>query len=256
MDQTTIQKLAAATAAFYERHAGSFAASRTQSWHGWQQLIAGIQAAVQRKPVHFLDLGCGNGRFLTFLEREVVMHEKTTAFTYTGIDSSAALLKEADAVQTTHAATFQQRDILTELLAGTFFTTFHDFHASYISVYGVMHHIPSQELRRQLLSDLAQIISPDGTCVISFWQFEQFLTKESCLANPTQLALSESDLEPGDYLLGWHGDVTAPRYCHNFSDSEALELARATGWNVVSHFHADGKEDKANLYLVLTPQQR
>jgi SAM-dependent methyltransferase len=67
------------------------------------------------------------------------------------------------------------------------------------------------------------------------------------------LVLRPSDLEQGDYLLGWKNLPGQYRYCHHFSDEEIdwLIAELSSSARVVASFCADGKTDNLNHYVVL-----
>lgn len=68
-----------------------------------------------------------------------------------------------------------------------------------------------------------------------------------------QLRFDASQLEEGDFFLGWKDTPGQYRYCHNFTEHEIDELVSLVGneAKVVSRFIADGRTNNLNSYLIL-----
>ena len=70
---------------------------------------------------------------------------------------------------------------------------------------------------------------------------------------PHNACLDITQLEKGDYFLGWKDTTHSFRYCHNFTEEEIDELANAVKSKAtpIARFLADGRSDNLNSYLVL-----
>ncbi len=70
---------------------------------------------------------------------------------------------------------------------------------------------------------------------------------------PHNACLDITQLEKGDYFLGWKDTTHSFRYCHNFTEEEINELANAVKSKAtpIARFLADGRSDNLNSYLVL-----
>jgi hypothetical protein len=64
------------------------------------------------------------------------------------------------------------------------------------------------------------------------------------------IGLSESDVDPGDYLLDWRQGGQGVRYVHHFSQAELEELAEAAGYEVIESYLSDGENGRLGLYQV------
>lgn len=256
MDQATVQKLTQMNTIFYNKHGESFDASRSQPWQGWQLLEKTFAQLLNKNELNVLDLGCGNGRFFSFLQELITANHSSTRLKYHGLDSNAFLLEQAAKrlAQTEHR--LQNIDIVSELQQNTLIEKLNGQQYDLIVGFGLMHHIPSQELRVTFLQQLLACTQANGATILSFWQFAERITKNTTTIDPTLFALKKEQLEYSDFLLGWHNDTKSPRYCHSFSTEEAAELVKQAGWKVNQSLLADGKNNSANLYLVLSPQQR
>jgi hypothetical protein len=64
--------------------------------------------------------------------------------------------------------------------------------------------------------------------------------------------LDETQVEPGDFLLGWErGGRRGLRYVHVIDEAEARALAEAAGLQVVEVFEADGVSGDLAQYVQL-----
>lgn len=249
MDAETLRALKRVNQEFYERHALAFSASRRGPWRGWRRVV---EVLVERRPdldaPRVLDAGCGNGRFA-----ELLAARFGPALSYLGVDASAALLEEAARRSLPQGtAAFLRLDMLEgeerRALAGREFNL--------IAAFGLLHHVPGQETRAQLLAALAGLLARRGLLALSFWDFaraerlRQRIVPWSRLAARGGPDLDPAMLEPGDHLLAFGRGEEALRYCHVASPTEQRELVAALPLAVVADFRADGREGSLNRYVV------
>ena len=249
MKPRTRRQLHALSIAFYEAQAEAFDASRIDlPWPGW----ARVARAMPHGELRVLDIGCGNGRFARFL------HEAGLHFDYTGVDANATLLGAArDRVGPSLEGRWQflEQDFLAsrepghELPRGPF---------ELVALMGVLHHVPSAELRLGLLRAAAARLAPGGLLALTAWQFatrERFERRRvdwSTLPPILGAAIEQSDLEPGDCLLRFGEDPKAPpRYCHQIADAELERWPDALGLRLIEDFRADGAQGDLNRYALL-----
>lgn len=251
MEDQTITQLNNLTQEFYTQVSTSFSQTRQTQWQGWQQLAPYIQKQAETDDFTLLDLGCGNGRFLTF-----VCESGLSNFTYVGTDTNQSLLREAQQVLTVHKLNGKllELDIITALteknlhqLLKVTETTNYDLIVSF----GVLHHIPSAQLRIQLVKQLLELLKTQGIAIISLWRFNDFARYQTKKLDPNQFGVSPDSLEPNDFLLGWKDRTDIARYCHSFTQEEVTQLLDELPAELVTSFTADGKEGGANIYLVL-----
>jgi SAM-dependent methyltransferase len=236
MDDAMAQRLNDLNRRFYQTVAADFDRSRAAGWPGWARLLPHLPAA---RPLRVLDAGCGNGRLALFLANAGV------ALDYTGLDSSPALLAAAARALEAHPtvkATWIEADFILEpaaLLAGPF---------DLVALFGVLHHVPGAQRRRDLIAALARRTAPGGVLAFTAWRFaEHARFRERIMPPPADLAL-----EPHDYLLDWRaGAAPALRYCHYADDAELDALTQASGLARIDAFRADGDTGDLNAYRVL-----
>lgn len=239
MNEETIHYLNDLNRDFYAQIAGEFDQTRATAWQGWTQLPPYLPPA----PFRALDVGCGNARFATFLAQNY----PNQAFSYDGIDNSAALLERAQIALDAHpqiTATLTLQDIVEQPLASGAYDL--------VVAFGVLHHIPSYRQRQNFVRMLADQLAPNGVLIYTEWRFYEF---ERFKAR-TVSAPSNVQLEAGDYLLNW-GRKTARegdplRYCHYVDDAESSALIEASTLKLITTFRADGHQGATNNYVVLT----
>ena len=196
-----------------------------------------------------LDLGCGNGRFLSFLAA------RGWSGAYTGADSSETLLDIAR--QTTRGAPgIEARFQLTDLLAPGWAAQFGNRPADAIVCLAVLHHIPGKANRERFVSDCAALLAPGGRLIVSTWQFMESKRLRTRLLPWEAIGLQQEELEPGDYLLGWGQGMAGRRYCASIGEADLADLAAAAGLIPVSTFFADGLEGNLNLYVIFASPTR
>lgn len=227
---------------FYRQFAGEFSSTRGSYWQGWNR-IRGLHAGSR-----ILDLGCGNGRFCSFVEEAASGSQRK----YVGTDQSLALL--AGAKMRYPEACFVCHDLLTATPSALFEPESFDL----VVAFGVMHHIPGFSERCKMLQNAGGLLRSGGALICTFWQFEldpRFdARRQDWNASPVEIDTDE--LETGDHLLRWGGsaDPAAVRYCHFTSHDEVLRLADASGMRLDEVFFDDGKTRKLNLYGTFSRQ--
>ena len=235
MQASTAHKLLELNRRFYFYFGASFSATRQRLQPGVRKIIAGL-AGTER----ILDLGCGNGE----LARSLAQNEFQG--TYLGLDFSLPLLGDARSQPEGFPVAFGEADLTDSnwdqsLLPAQF---------SLITAFAVLHHIPSTEMRLDLLRKARNLLAPAGKFLHSNWQF---LNSEKLKARiqPWEAAgLSAADMDDADYLLDWRAGGAGLRYAHHFSAQELGELALASGFRVLESFFSDGEGGRLGLYQV------
>jgi tRNA (uracil-5-)-methyltransferase TRM9 len=239
MDEEIVEKLLALNREFYAAFAKPFAASRSLSDPALTSILPHIP---QRARV--LDVGCGNGRLALLLDRE------RPGATYLGVDAVPALIEVArvrgDRLANV-AAEFRVADISrpgwSELLSAMSFDR--------VVALAVLHHIPSFDLRLQVVRESARLLEPGGRLILSTWQFLDNVRLRRKIADWAELGVAEEALEPGDYLLDWRRGGRGLRYCHLVDEAEVERLAAESGFCVRETFRAGGREGDLSLFAVL-----
>ena len=271
MDESTVADLLALNREFYAAFADQFAGSRTLSDPALTSILPHIPTTAK-----VLDVGCGNGRLALLLDKE------RPAATYVGVDAVPELIAVArrqtegltsvstgfhlvDIVQTGWAERLFRRrgaeyteesSIPTEKprdLCGT-----KDLCALGVSAVlfdnvvclAVLHHIPGEALRIQLLRQMHDLLAADGRLTLSNWNFPQSPRLQKRVLTWTKIGIEETDVDPGDALLDWKRGGLGLRYVHHFSEAELDELAGITGFRLVDTFYSDGEGGRLGHYQI------
>jgi 2-polyprenyl-3-methyl-5-hydroxy-6-metoxy-1,4-benzoquinol methylase len=124
-----------------------------------------------------------------------------------------------------------------------------------VTAFAVLHHIPSAELRLDLLRVVYRLLKTDGMFVHSNWQFLNSERLKTRIQPWETISLAGSDVEMGDYLLDWRSGGQGLRYVHHFTEQELADHASSAGFNVVKTFYSDGEGGRLGLYQVWRPAE-
>ena len=244
MDSSTAARLINLNQDFYTRFGDSFSATRHRLQPGVHRVIEMLQGDES-----ILDLGCGNGELARELAKRGHRGE------YLGVDFSLPLLREADSqlegVAGAPTARFIEAD-LTKLSVTSERLPVGE-HWSLVTAFAVLHHIPSHELRLNILKTVHKLLNPDGRFIHSNWQF---LNSEKLKARiqPWETAtLSQSEVDAGDYLLDWRDAGVGLRYVHHFDENELETLAKASDFRITDTFYSDGEGGRLSMYQIWEP---
>ncbi|MEF8906613.1 MAG: class I SAM-dependent methyltransferase [Haloarculaceae archaeon] len=171
----------------YDTIAAHFAETRHHAWPESREFLDGRNGAIG------LDIGCGNGRNTELLADRVDR--------VLGLDISRGLLGEARSrvgevmLLQGDAARLPVIDDRVDL-------------ALYIAT---LHHLPDRETRRQSLGELARVLAPDGTGLVSAWS----TAHERFDASP-------DDPVGFDTTVDWTlpDGETVPRFYHIYAPAE------------------------------------
>ena len=234
MNPTTLSRLLELNREFYQTFAIPFSATRQRIQPGVLRILEAISPKDD-----LLDLGCGNGELAHELAR--CGH----AGSYTGLDFSPTLLERASINQPPNFH-FIQADLSCPdwdaAIAGNLYDA--------VLLFAVLHHLPGIELRLQVLRKVKPLLAPDGRFIHSEWQFLNSPRLVSRIQPWEAIGLSQSDVDPGDYLLDWRQGGQGLRYVHHFSEDELRGLAEAAVFEVIESFLSDGENGRLGLYQV------
>ena len=221
---------------FYTRFGDSFSATRQRIQPGVRrvlEMLGGDQA--------ILDLGCGNGE----LARELA--KRGHRGSYLGVDFSVPLLREAKPQPQVSSAKFLEID-LTQLSKTNSLLERGPWDV--ITAFAVLHHIPSTQIRLDILRTVHDLLTENGKFILSNWQFLNSEKLRARIQPWTAAAIQQSDVDTGDYLLDWRSGGAGLRYVHHFSEAELSALAQQTGFVIQETFYSDGIGGDLGLYQV------
>ena len=241
MDDETIHRLVRLNREFYASFSGEFSATRS----GEHLNIEPFRKYLAND-IRLLDAGCGNGRLALALERAGF------ALDYVGVDGSAELIALAEkncAALQSICARFRVADLTMPRWSQTLQDA---FLFDIIVSLAVLHHIPSFDLRVQVLREIHALLKQGVILVMSNWQFLNNERLRKKIVPWKKLEIGDWKLEPNDYLLDWKRGGVGYRYVHWIDENEASELASASGFQIVEQCYAD---KDLNLYSILQSQE-
>lgn len=220
---------------FYTRFGDSFSATRHRIQPGVRRVLESLQG-----DENILDLGCGNGWFA----RELA--DRGHLGSYLGVDFSLPLLRDAESQAEGFSATFKQFDLMN--LSAYSDQLLESGQLSLVTAFAVLHHIPSREIRMNILQTVHELLKLDGLFIHSNWQFLNSERLTSRIQDWSKAGLSTGDVDPNDYLLDWRSGGEGLRYVHHYDEAELQELADATNFQVKDVFYSDGETGNLGLY--------
>lgn len=213
----------------YEKIASDF--SHTRGWF-WPELSFICDLIPDN--THILDIGCGNGRFLTTLEGKNIY--------YTGIDFSKGLISVAN-------ERYSDRPNTEFLIGDALALSFHDKSFDTTVSFAVLHHIPSRAYRIQFLREASRVTKPGGMIIITAWNVWR--------AKPAVVILSAlkklfflTHLDFGDTMLDFNNEKNA-RFAHAFTSSELRSLAREAGLTIERLEKIRRPSGEENFFMIL-----
>ena len=234
MESIIAQQLLDLDRRFYTEYGHDFSATRERLQTGVLRVIESL-----RGDESILDLGCGNGELARTLSRRG--HHGS----YLGLDFSLPLLDEAEREDFAFPVQFMQADLVSDdwehvIARNDMFDIVFSF--------AVLHHIPSLELRLQIIQKIDEHLKPDGMFIHSNWQFLNSPRLKARIQPWESIGLQGSEVDANDYLLDWKRGGKGLRYVHHFDESELNDLAKASGFEIIETFYSDGENKKLSIY--------
>jgi 2-polyprenyl-3-methyl-5-hydroxy-6-metoxy-1,4-benzoquinol methylase len=217
---------------FYQSLAGPFGQTRARLQPGVLRAMRGLGlgAAV-------LDLGCGPGTLAQELARRG--HHGG----YLGVDASEALLAQAMARALPPEFRFLHADITQPNWLDDVSRGF-----DVIFAFAVLHHIPREVRRLQLVRHLRSLLRVGGAVTLSTWDFLASERMRDRIQPWERVGLTAQDVDPGDHLIDWRRGGTGLRYVHHFDEDELRRLAAEAGFEVREVWRSDGEGGRLGLY--------
>lgn len=237
MHADTAASLIAINRQFYTRFGEAFSATRHRLQPGVRRVLDTLEGDES-----ILDLGCGNGE----LARELAKRDHRGP--YLGVDFSPPLLREAEAQPERFSAKFMQFDLTTLTPSNNLLTATGSW--SRIIAFAVLHHIPSDQIRLDILRGVHGLLREDGKFILSNWQFLNSEKLKARIQAWESVGIRKSDVDEGDYLLDWRSGGEGLRYVHHFTEAELFKLAQESGFSIKETFFSDGEGGNLSLYQV------
>ncbi len=196
----------------YNQIAPEFSDTRKFPWKDFE-----LFKTYYNKNSEVLDLGCGNGRLLTFLKEEGYK-------SYTGLDQSKELLKQAK--KTWPKENFVQADMSDPL----------PFKKKFDAIFAIasFHHLPARE-QLDVLKHWKKHLKPGGMLFMTNWNLHQ---KKYLV--PFLLSFIVPTYGARGVLVSWQNKVR--RYYFAFTKKRLSRLLAQAGFeNLFNDYVSDGK---------------
>jgi tRNA (uracil-5-)-methyltransferase TRM9 len=242
------RKLINLNKAFYDNISQHWNNDPNYYWRGWYNLLPYLQSKIETKgAIRILDLGCGNGRFLSFLEANFANYNNIS---YTGIDN-ADFKKIDKSLYPNISSDFLDRDLLEVdwRLEGKY---------DIVVAFGIIHHIPGERLLISFFNNLQKVLETDGLSVVTTWQYMRLeRLQKRLIVGPERVELlknldiGENELRMGDNFLDWIKGNYGIRFSHYFEEAEVRRILPNFDLTVLEVFLEDDRERNRNQYFVL-----
>ncbi len=185
-----------------------------------------------------LDLGCGNGRLVDFLEKEASTWNQKTYY-YVGVDSSKNLLMEAKRKHPGH--TFKHGDMLEIPIK--------EKTVDVLFCIRAFHHLPTVKSRLKALKEMKRVLKPQGVLILTVWNLWQKKYVWQLAKALMRSIVTLGSYGPGDTFIHW-GKEKRPRYYRAFRRKELAKLFIESGWNILELSKTDPRT-KAHDFIVI-----
>lgn len=197
-----------------------------KEWNEKRSQVRPLRALILKRipaRARVLDVGCGNGIVYEFLAQKSIA--------YTGVDMSGKLIaiarRRAKAVHGKSSCVFK--------VASALRLPFKDASFTHVLCMAVLHHIPGQEARARVMSELYRVLKPGGEVQVTVWNLfsdyaeEKFHIVEQCKAASTV------GYDANDVHVPWRATANkvVERYMHAFTRDELYALAKAAGFKKI-----------------------
>lgn len=187
----------------YDRIAHQFDKTRHSQWKCVKSYLESFKHRLaDANDFSILDVGCGNGKYVGIIED----------VDYYGLDSCAKLLQIA-----TSKANEIEYKRFHPVQANATSIPFQNAAFDVIISIACLHHIYKQEDRIKYMKEIARVLKPQQTCMITVWAREQEI--------PT--TWRETAPNTNDFMIPWFDksqNVYLDRYYHLFTYDECVSL--------------------------------
>lgn len=237
---------------FYDNQSDTFSSTRQRHWPEFDYILEAIQThCADKTSLNILELWCGDGRLLTYLENNL-----SQKITYTGIDISYNLLQLADKKHPHAKRIHKDMTVYLQNIASQEFDV----------IVGVasFHHLPTSAHRTIAASGIYSGLAYEWVCILtnrcySTWFKNKF--KKEILEARVKAGISLGYYDPDDIMVprkNSNQKLISKRLYHIFSQKELSKLFSIAGFGKIDHFYVDNtgkktshEEDWRNLITVM-----
>lgn len=230
MTQETAEKIMRITHDSYEKIAQEFSATRSFLWTDFEWVRPYL-----KQEIRVLDIGCGNGRFFTAVEKFTLK--------YTGIDISESLIQEA---KKKFQSEPRNPQFFTADICSPDFPSLVEKDYDTVCMSAVLNHLPTPELRTRALQNSWKVLAPKGILFITNWNLWQLTIKKKSIWKyalerfkmsssefEKKFLIQKKELSWRDLLTSWRGgDKQETLYYYSFLLSELKGLLKKSGFTI------------------------
>ena len=202
----------------YNKISDNFNITRKYSWEEFNEFKKYF-SKIKNKKIKILDIGCGNGRLINFLD------ELNLNYEYFGIDNSVEQIKNAK-------KNFINKKNINFLEADILNIPFNNNEFDFIFCIATFHHLPSIENKNNALRETRRVLRDGGLIFMTNWN----LFQKKYLANTIRY-LKHS-------FIPWknnNGEVLANRYYYAFTKKELENIFEKNNFEILENNFSESK---------------
>lgn len=169
-----------------------------------------------------IDLGCGNGRLVPYLQS--ISKKWGKKYDYTGIDNNKTLINISKQRYSDHK--FIIGDQLKIPLGNDRADTILNIRA--------FHHIPSKKIRKHVMEEMNRVLKQNGFIIISVWNLWQKKYIKHLIFGLLRCIITFGRYDYNDFFIPW--GQSEKRYYHAFTKNELENLVKEAGFDQLE-FH-------------------
>lgn len=240
MDKKYAKELLEKVKKDYCQIAENFSATRGRMWEELNVLVGEYVKDGQK----ILDAGCGNGRLFSILRDKKI--------DYVGVDSCTGLLDIArEKYKDDKNAKFLEKDLLN--------LDFKSEKFDIVFAVASFHHVPTEQLRIEVLKGVGRILKPKGLYIMMNWNLFQKDKIKYVKKYNDLVRTGKTELELNDTMIPWKEsaksydnsgeskDKEVLRYYHAFTEKEISELMEKAGFNIVETYYTK-RGERSNVH--------
>ncbi len=220
MESPKDQKILNSVKDSYQTIAEDFSTTRQVEWKEFKFFKNYL-----KENLSILDLGCGNGRLLKFLQD----HYQEGKFQYLGIDNSSKLIKLAKLIHPKFE--FIEGDLINIPQKDNKFDI--------VFCIAAFHHLPSKKLRIQALNEVHRVLKKNGIIIITVWNLWQSKYFKENIDAFFKSVFSFGKHKFNDLYIPWKDAdqlIKTKRFYHNFMPFELDSLIKKSNFKILENF--------------------
>ncbi len=224
----------------YDTIAYDYERVRKKPWHVVQEFFNKTNL-LEKKGCKILDIGCGNGRHVFWLNEE--------GFHSYGIDISRNLIQIAEAKIT---SSMERRPDF--IVSDSAHLPFKNSAFDVVLLVALLHHLPSYDERQKTLEETTRILKKKGKVIVSVWRLWQRRFLKYALKEFFKRIFSSGQKEFGDIYRRWRTSdqrYEVYRFYHLFRSKELKKLIKKAKLKLVHLEKLGGKGGKENFFAYL-----